>query len=234
MTEFMTEQINDDLLDRLAVHAAMCEATGRAYEQPRLAHWLAHTRARESGQSPESGAVAERAEAFARALASRITAARMERKYPRYALHERSALVPGTFAQTVELAARERCAPRVDLRVAAGLGRELWDESCDAWVELPNAVPLGQYVALTVSGDSMTPLLHDGDVILVSPHVKLARDSVIVARRPDEGYVVKHVARLGRTELELASLNPAYPPFTIARRPELIVGTVVGRLGYTG
>jgi len=118
----------------------------------------------------------------------------------------------------------------VDLRVAAGVGRELWDEVCDAWVELPPGLPRGRYVALTVSGDSMTPLLHDGDVILVQPRAKVIRDSVIVARRLEDGYVVKHVARVGRTEWELASLNPAYAPFTIARDPALVVGTVIARL----
>jgi hypothetical protein len=222
------------LLERLVSDAAMSDVETRAYGDARFATWLAREHAVAATVRDAVGMHEQRAELFARTIVAKTTAARMERRYPRYPLVERSALVPGTFTQTAELAMRERCAPRVDLRVAAGIGRELWDEACDAWVELPNAVPLGQYVALTVSGDSMTPLLHDGDVILVNPHVKLARDSMIVARRPDEGYVVKHVARLGRTELELASLNPAYPPFTIARRPELIVGTVVGRLGHAG
>jgi SOS-response transcriptional repressor LexA len=220
---------DDELLERLAAEAAVC-SDSEVYEDTQFADWLA----RESAchQSPVQQLATERAaDRYARMMTVKVTAARLATKYPRFVLHERSALVPGTFAQVTELAAQERCAPRVDLRVAAGVGRELWDEGCDAWVELPNGVPAGKYVALTVGGDSMTPLLHDGDVILVNPHAKVARDSVVVARRPDDGYVVKHVARLGRTELELASLNPAYAPFTIARDPGAIVGTLVARLG---
>jgi hypothetical protein len=218
------------LFERLAIEAAVNTADSHTYSDERFADWLVRDAARR--QSPAQRAATERsADTFAHVMAIKVTATRMAQKYPRFTLHERTALIPGTFAQTAELAAHERCAPRVDLRVAAGTGRELWDEGCDAWVELPKGIPVGKYVALTVGGDSMTPLLHDGDVILVNPNAKLTRDSVIVAHRPDEGYVVKHVAKLGRTDIELASLNPAYESFTIARHPALIVGTLVARLG---
>jgi len=228
MTTFIER--GDALLERLAAEAAVRNAETAAYHEARFADWLTREAARHAVPA-ERLALQREAAHFARGLDVRVTAARMARKYPRFALRERGATVSGTFAQTADLAATARCAPRVDLRVAAGAGRELWDEGCDAWVELPTGVANGRYVALTVSGDSMTPFLHDGDVILVNPRGKLTRDSVVVACRPDDGYVVKHVARLGRSEVELASLNPAYAPFTIARDPALFVGTVVVRLG---
>jgi phage repressor protein C with HTH and peptisase S24 domain len=62
----------------------------------------------------------------------------------------------------------------------------------------------------------------------------LARDTVIVARRPGEGYVVKRVGRLRRTSIELLSLNPDFPPIIIPRDERLIVGKVVMRWSDQG
>lgn len=120
-------------------------------------------------------------------------------------------------------------APRVDLGVAAGVGRDLWDEPVTAWIDLPHDVPPGRYIGLGVNGDSMEPLMHTGDTILVQVGSDVKVDSVIVARHPDDGYVVKRVARLTRTTIHLASLNSEYPSVTIPRDPGLIVGTVVLR-----
>ena len=119
------------------------------------------------------------------------------------------------------------CAPVLDLGVAAGVGRELWDEPCTSWVELPEDVQAGQHVALRVRGDSMEPLLHAGDTILIKLDPELRRGAVVVARRPDDGYVVKRVSRVGPRVVELASLNAGYPPIRIPRRDELILGTVL-------
>jgi phage repressor protein C with HTH and peptisase S24 domain len=127
-------------------------------------------------------------------------------------------------------AVRERLVPWPELGVAAGVGRELWDEPCERWIELPQTLAAGQkYVALTVSGSSMEPALHAGDVVLVSVGATVRRDSIVVARRPEEGYVVKAVGRLSRRAIELRSLNPEFAAFSIPRDDALIVGTVVMR-----
>jgi phage repressor protein C with HTH and peptisase S24 domain len=127
-------------------------------------------------------------------------------------------------------AVRERLVPWPELGVAAGVGRELWDEPCERWVELPRTLATGgKYVALTVSGSSMEPALHAGDVVLVSVGGGVRRDSIVVARRPEEGYVVKAVGRLTRRAIELRSLNPEFATFSIPRDEALIVGTVVMR-----
>ncbi len=133
----------------------------------------------------------------------------------------------GTVSSMVASAHAERCAPVLDLGVAAGVGRDLWDEPCTSWVELPEDVQAGQHVALRVRGDSMEPLLHAGDTILIKLDPELRRGAVVVARRPDDGYVVKRVSRVGPRVVELASLNAGYPPIRIPRRDELILGTVL-------
>jgi SOS-response transcriptional repressor LexA len=135
----------------------------------------------------------------------------------------------GTLAQVVAAAARVRHAPALDLSVAAGAGRELWDEPCDRWIPLPEGSPDGKYVALRVTGDSMVPLLHDGDTILVKLGDELVPDAVVVARVPDGGYVVKRVGGMAGSRVELASLNPDYPPIVIPRDASLVLGTVLLR-----
>jgi SOS-response transcriptional repressor LexA len=139
----------------------------------------------------------------------------------------RPPVVEGTVSSMVALARSVACAPVLDLGAAAGVGRELWDEPCTSWLELPEDVPPGQHVALTVRGDSMEPLLHAGDTILLKLDPELRRGAVVVARRPDDGYVVKRVSRVGPKVVELASLNPRYPPIRIPRRDDLVLGTVL-------
>ena len=127
----------------------------------------------------------------------------------------------------------EARAPSYDLAVAAGGGRELWDQECDGWVALPEEMPSGRYVALKVRGDSMEPLMHDGDTVLVERGgtlgAEIGTDRLVVAMRPDEGYVVKSVGKISRRTVELRSLNPAYAPVTIPRDARLVVGVVVMR-----
>jgi hypothetical protein len=194
----------------------------------RFLDWLARDlRARQSER--ERVRAEELAGEFARRAQGRIAAARIARGCPVHALRDREPTARGTVEQVGAIAAAEHCAPWLDLGVAAGVGRELWGEPCERWVELPEDAAPGRYVALTVSGDSMMPLLESGDVILVRLGAEVRPESVVVARHPEDGYVVKRVARVTRRRVELASLNAAYPAIGIARDARLIVGTVVGR-----
>lgn len=139
----------------------------------------------------------------------------------------RSPSVEGTVSSMVDRAPKERCAAVLGQGVAAGAGRDLWDEPCSSWLELPEDVPPGRHVALTVSGDSMEPLLYAGDTLLIKLDPEVRRGAVVVARRPDDGYVVKRVSRVGPKVVELASLNAGYPPIRIPRRDDLVLGTVL-------
>ncbi len=116
--------------------------------------------------------------------------------------------------------------PLIDMCAAAGPGRELWDEPVEDWMVLPDGVPRVRALALRISGESMHPLLHDGDTVLVEVGTALAKGRVVVARHPDDGYVCKRVERIGRRDVVLASLNPACGGVTIPRDERLIVGTV--------
>ena len=120
-------------------------------------------------------------------------------------------------------------APVWDLSVAAGIGRELWDEPPTGCVAVPTDMGDGRYVALAVAGDSMEPLMHTGDTILIRLGSELVRDDLVVARHPDHGHVVKRVGRVDAMRIELTSLNPDYEPLEIPNDAALILGTVVVR-----
>lgn len=196
--------------------------------------WLARDlRARERpAERTESEA---RAASFAARLASSRTASRVRIVSVAGSPVVRAPSSDATVLRATELAGRERAAVIVDHAVAAGVGRELWDEPAEKWVELPDSVPDGRYVALTVAGESMLPALHDGDVVLVKLGPEIARGAVVVARRPEDGYVVKRVGAIGEREVELTSLNAAFAPVHIPRDERLVVGTVVLRwCGHEG
>jgi SOS-response transcriptional repressor LexA len=117
--------------------------------------------------------------------------------------------------------------PVIDLGIAAGVGRELWDEPTDTWIELPRDVPDGEYVALAIVGNSMAPVMHTGDTVLVRMTADVQRGTVVVARHPEDGYVCKRVASLTRESIELASLEPGRDPIFIPRDAKNIVGQVI-------
>jgi len=125
--------------------------------------------------------------------------------------------------------------PLVELGVAAGTGRELLDEPSDTRVVLPPDTAPGRYVALRVVGDSMRPLLHSGDVVLVALEASVAPGAVVVARHPEHGYVVKRMGRPGAWGTPLESLNPAYPPLMLPPGSGSVIGRVVLRwCGHAG
>jgi phage repressor protein C with HTH and peptisase S24 domain len=118
----------------------------------------------------------------------------------------------------------------LDLAVAAGAGRELWDEFTDAWLELPDDIsPSERYVALRVAGDSMSPVLEPRDVILLKLGAEAAVDELVVAQIPDQGYVVKYVSAVRDNLIELKSFNPDYGTLSIPRNNHAIAGTVLAR-----
>jgi phage repressor protein C with HTH and peptisase S24 domain len=137
--------------------------------------------------------------------------------------------VAGMIADVLDAARARRRAPQLELGAAAGVGRDLWDEPCEQWVRVPDDAPPGSYVSLRVVGESMDPLLHTGDSVLVQLGPAVARDTVVLARVPDAGYVVKRVGRVTRAELELRSLNSAFPTIMVPRDERTVVGTVVLR-----
>ncbi len=84
--------------------------------------------------------------------------------------------------------------------------------------------------AITVEGDSMEPLLNDGDEILVDRAPRAFRDGVHVVRL-DDTLMVKRVASAGAGKFALLSQNLAYPPLTVGADELEIIGRVVWKGG---
>lgn len=217
-----------DLLVRVAGERAMRELDPLDPAEAAFLEWYARE-ARATLSAAERRRLEGGADRFVRDVLARRAAERSRVREVAAEPESAPAWEEGTLAQVVVAAARVRHAPALELSVAAGAGRELWDEPCDRWIPLPDGTPDGRYVALRVTGDSMVPLLHDGDTILVKLGDELAQDAVVVARVPDGGYVVKRVGGFAGSRVELASLNPDYPPIVIPRDPSLVLGTVLLR-----
>ena len=216
-----------DLLVQLAGERAFLDMDLDDPRNHRFLEWLARD-LRERQTPAEQVELGLRADAFARRMVARM---RARRTRPLSTIAgaptRRPALAQGGGLEVARTAAAHRAAPLLDFAVAAGVGRELWDEPCEQWIDLPDDVPDGSYVGLTVAGDSMHPLLHAGDVLLVQLGADIIEDTIVVARHPDDGYVVKRVGDVTHDEVELTSLNPEFGPVHIPRDASLIVGTVM-------
>jgi phage repressor protein C with HTH and peptisase S24 domain len=199
-----------------------------AYQDERFLLWLANDLRSGISQAQRSKD-GEDARAFARRALTRLAVRRAENALPLRQLRERAAPRSATVAQALTAAGADRCATILDLAVAAGEGREIWDEPCDRWLELPDDIPSRRYVALRVAGDSMAPVLGPRQVILVHLDATPRVDDLIVARLPDQSHVVKRVASMKGGRMELASFNPAYESIFVARDPSPVVGTVIAR-----
>ncbi len=81
-----------------------------------------------------------------------------------------------------------------------------WDE-----IALPAPGEGGIY-ALEVQGDSMEPLYREGDRIVVSPTEQVRRGDRVVVKTRDGEVMAKILHRQTGKQIELHSLNPAYPP----------------------
>lgn len=126
--------------------------------------------------------------------------------------------------------------PRLDLGAAAGAGRVPGVEAAfdtfrfsRRWLE-EQGLARAQLSAIRVEGDSMEPLLNDGDEILVDRAPRAFRDGIHVVRLGDT-LMVKRVASAGAGRVALLSQNFAYPPVEVAAEEIEIIGRVVWKGG---
>jgi len=141
----------------------------------------------------------------------------------------------GTLARVLDHARGLGAAPLIEVGVAAGEGRALWDEPCDTWVAVPpGAGPREhRYIAVRVVGESMLPLLRPDDVVLLDLDRPPSTGSVVVAKVDDEDgskrYVVKCLDQIRDSTMVLSSLNPLFEHVIIPREMHRLLGTVLLR-----
>lgn len=126
--------------------------------------------------------------------------------------------------------------PRIAVAASAGPGAVPGgDEAVGAfrfserWLRAQGLSP-GQLSAIAVTGDSMEPLLRDGDEILVDRTPRSLRDGIHVVRVGD-ALLVKRVQTGLPGRVILESENPAYRPIELDASEVEVVGRVVWKSG---
>ncbi|MES2097104.1 MAG: S24 family peptidase [Pseudomonadota bacterium] len=123
---------------------------------------------------------------------------------------------------------------RIDAVAAAGAGGLVEDdhvvgeERIDPRVAARLGVSPASLSMITAKGESMEPLIHDGDTLLIdSADRRLSSRPGLFVLRLDGALLVKRVARIG-LELHIASDNPAAPTIAPVRADRAeIIGRVV-------
>ena len=126
--------------------------------------------------------------------------------------------------------------PRLPLEASAGPGATAAQEIpfdsfrfSRRWLREQGLEPR-QLSAIRVMGDSMDPLLRDGDEILVDRTPRAFREGVHVVRLGDALHV-KLLQAVPPDRLRLISKNPAYEPVEVAMADVDVVGRVVWKGG---
>lgn len=91
---------------------------------------------------------------------------------------------------------------------------------------------------LRVKGDSMEPLFHDGDLIIIDPTAEPRPGDFVIARLIDEGQTtfkklrIKGMNKEGQAVMELIPLNPDYETYNSEITRFQIIGKVIEHRTY--
>lgn len=126
--------------------------------------------------------------------------------------------------------------PRLAVEASAGPGAITAEEASfdsfrfsQRWLR-EQGLEAGKLSAVRVVGDSMEPLLREGDDLLVDLVDRPFRDGIYVVRL-DDTLLVKRVASQGGGRFSLLSQNLSYPPISVEADQFEIVGRVVWKSG---
>ncbi len=126
--------------------------------------------------------------------------------------------------------------PRLTVEASAGpgvtSGHELPFDSFQfsrKWLR-EHGLEAGKLSAVRVIGDSMEPLLREGDDLLVDLSGKAFRDGIYVVRL-DGNLLVKRVTSQGLGRFSILSQNLSYPPISVMADELELVGRVVWKSG---
>ena len=81
------------------------------------------------------------------------------------------------------------------------------------WIRAASTQP-GKLAAVRVDGDSMEPVLQDGETVLFDTSPDRLRGDGIFLFRMDGALFVKRLVRMGKS-IQVISENPKFPPYTI-------------------
>jgi repressor LexA len=108
--------------------------------------------------------------------------------------------------------------------VVAGLPTEAIENFDDDWEELSEDMMNDgyEYFALRIKGDSMSPRMQNGDVVIVRKQNDIESDEIAVVRVDGDDATVKKV-RLTDDGIWLLPSNPAYTPMFYSKGDEVSI-----------
>ena len=115
--------------------------------------------------------------------------------------------------------------------VAAGIPIEMIEDIIDT-EEIPEDMAKhGEYFALKIKGDSMTPSINNSDVVIVRQQEDAENGDIVIATINGNDAVCKRLKKYS-DGISLISLNPAYEPLyfnvsDVQEAPVKIIGKVV-------
>lgn len=116
-------------------------------------------------------------------------------------------------------------------RVAAGLPIEAVENIIDTEEISEKMAKTGDFFGLLIKGDSMTPSICNGDIVIVRQQDDAESNEVVIATINGTDAVCKRLRKY-KDGIELLSNNPSYEPLNfsneeIAEKPVKILGKVV-------
>ena len=118
-------------------------------------------------------------------------------------------------------------------RVAAGIPIEATEDIVDYEEVDDKLASLGDLFGLRIKGDSMSPRICDGDVVIVHQQPEAESGEVVIATLNGDDAVCKRLMKYGETVL-LRSNNQAYDDINVTGRDDFrIIGKVVELRGKT-
>lgn len=116
-------------------------------------------------------------------------------------------------------------------RVAAGIPIDAIEEIIDTEEITAELAQTGAFFGLKIKGDSMTPNICDGDIVIVRQQDDAESGDIVIATINGDEATCKRLRKY-KQGIELISNNPSYEPFEfsneeILNKPVKIIGKVV-------
>lgn len=116
-------------------------------------------------------------------------------------------------------------------RVAAGVPIEMIEDVLDYEEITEDMAKHGEYFALKIQGDSMTPRIWNNDVVIVRQQDDAENGDIVIAAINGDDAVCKRLQKYN-DGIALISLNPVYDPIYLKKdeideKPVRIIGKVV-------
>lgn len=115
--------------------------------------------------------------------------------------------------------------------VAAGIPIEAIEDIIDTEEITEEMAKTGEFFGLKIKGDSMTPNICDGDVVIVRQQDDAESGDIVIATINGDEATCKRLRKY-KSGIELVSNNPSYKPFEfnnkeILEKPVKIIGKVI-------